>query len=427
MRTSRRHRRQRTAYPSWPDPYQPSADQHWRDQSSPTPRDNDLDAKGVRRRMPFNVSKSRIRRLCAKWRRVLARKRVISLLNLAVFILLTSQMVSIVRMGFDVDLPSEILDSIKLDELPYPLNIVVQVHRKNITLPPRTASLQLPGYVNVQAGTFRNHYPSTELTGTNTFDASFVITNDRCERQWDEFQIAANKIPLTFSKWTPTNSRQISLKDPPIPIAPEAMRNVKTGNRAVMSIVKRQLSYMDAHRRLWQYVVDTRKQRVLVLDDTLFLHERLRKSLPALLTNVDQESIARQKAWHFLFLRRQKLSATDRESAWTMNPVYNHAVVVANVSHGIGAYVLSLPGARFLLHHVNRYRAPLDVEIGLLQRDFPDDFVALSACNNNRVTPFCPEVIQEIAVPTTRPVFDCVWRRVQERHTAAEFPRYFET
>lgn len=366
-------------------------------------------------------------RWLARWTRFLSRKRVVSVLNLSVFFALIWQMTSLIRMGFDVDLPSEVLKSLKLEELPYPLDIVVQVRRKNITLSPLGTLMQSAGYVDVREGTFRSKYPSTHLEGTGTFDGVFVITNEKCERQWEQFQILANKIPLSYTKWPVIDSRHVSLEVPLMPIASKAFRDVKTGNRAVLSIIKRQLSYLEAHRRLWKFVIDTGKQRVLVIDDTLFPNERLRKSLPALLNNADQESVARQQPWHYIFLRRQKLLDEDPETMWSMNPVYNHAVVAANASHGTGAYVLSLAGARFLHKHITRYRAPLDVEIGLTQRDFPNDFIALSACNNDLVKPFCPEIIEEIPVAKGRQVFDCVWRRVQERSTAMQLVHYFRS
>lgn len=361
------------------------------------------------------------------WQRTLSKKRIIGLINLCVFCILSWQMVSIFRMGGDVDLPSRMLDMMKLDELPYPLNIVVQVHRKNITVSPFETRVQFPGYVKVQEGTFRNKYPSTKLEGTGTFDSIFVITSEKCEQQWEEFQTKANAVPLQYTKWLQTDAGHISLKDPPLPMVPGSTVDVTTGKKLVKSNLKRQLAYLDAHRRLWQFIVDTGKQRVLVIDDTLFPNDRLRRSLPAMLTNIDQESVARQMSWHFIFLRRQVLSNEHREPAWTMNSVFNHAVVHANVSFGAGAYVLSQDGARFLAKHVTQYRAPLDIEIGQLQSEFPNDFVALSACNNDAPVPLCPEIMDDIATRRTAHTSSCAWRRFQEKRMASSFPHYFVT
>lgn len=325
-----------------------------------------------------------------------------------------------------MDLPGRILESMKVDELPYPLNIVVQVHRKNITLHPFEGNFSYPGYVKVREGTFRSKYPSTALEGTDTFDSIFVVTNEKCEQQWEEFQRMANKIPLQCTRWVQVGLRHISLTDPPIPIAPRAMTDKVSGKKITNSNLRRQIAYLDAHRQLWKFIVQTGKQRVLVLDDTVFPNERMCRSLPSVLTNVDQESVARQMKWHFMFLRRQKRNVEQKERAFTMNSIFNHAVVHANVSYGVGAYVLSIDGARFLLDHIRQYRAPLDIEIGLLQNEFPDKFVALSACNNDSPVPFCPEMINEISTARTKRMANCAWRRLQEVRMAKSFPLYFE-
>lgn len=358
--------------------------------------------------------------------RILAKKRIIGLINLTVFIILSWQTVSIINMGGDVDLPSKILDSMRMDELPYPLNIVVQVHRKNITHAPFKGNFSNPGYAKVREGTFRNKYPSTELQGMGTFDNIFVISNDHCEEQWQEFQRAANKVPLQYSRWLQIGFRHVSLSDPPIPLAPGAMMDKTTGKKLSSSNLRRQIAYLEAHRHLWKYVVETGRQRVLILDDTVFPNDRLRRSLPSVLTNVDQESVARQTKWHFMFLRRQKRDIKQKEQMWTMNAVFNHAVVHANVSYGVGAYVLSIDGARFLVDHVKHYRAPLDVEIGLLQTEFPNDFVALSACNNDSPVPLCPEIVSDISTSRTKRLADCAWRRLQEKRIASKFQSYFQ-
>lgn len=378
------------------------------------------DAMPSRRRLGMN-------RGAAQWQRTLSKRPVVGLINLCVLFILSWQMLSILRMGSDVDLPSRMLDMMKLDELPYPLNIVAQVHRKNITVSPFEARVQFPGYVKVQDGTFRNKYPSTKLEGTGTFDDIFVITSEKCEQQWAEFQTKANAVPLQYTRWLQMEARHISLTDPPLPMAPGSTIDISTGKKMVKSNLKRQLAYLDAHRRLWQFIVDTAKQRVLIIDDTLFPNNRLRRSLPAMLTNIDQESVARQMNWHFIFLRRQVLSSEQREPMWTMNSVFNHAVVHANVSFGAGAYILSQEGARFLAKHVTRYRAPLDIEVGQLQSEFPKEFVALSACNNDAPVPFCPEIMSEITTYRTAHTTSCAWRRLQEKRMASSVPHFLSS
>jgi len=356
--------------------------------------------------------------------RRMTKRSVLNVVNRIVLVLLAWQLLTIVLLQWGF---SRIRDSVKQGNLPYPLDLVLEVHRGNLTSSPSKSTPLFPGYAMVKQGTFRDRYPSTTLQGTGTFDEIMVVTSPKCEHQWEEFQKKANLASLSYLKWPQTDQRHMSLRSPPLEVAPEALRDSATGNRAVISILKRQIGYLDAHRRLWDYVVKTGKQRVLVLDDTLFPTDRLLNSFPSLMTNIDQESVARQEPWHFVFLRRRRHAGHGNmeEAVWSMNTVYNHAVVQANMSHGAGAYVLSLHGARWLLEHVKRYRVPLDVEIGLLQREFPTEFVALSACNNDLNTEFCPEVVMDISSQHSKLIFDCVWRRLQERRTAGLFDSHY--
>lgn len=94
---------------------------------------------------------------------------------------------------------------------------------------------------------------------------------------------------------------------------------------------------------------------------------------------------------------------------------HSHPVVRAKPSYGAGAYALSLQGASWLYDHVKKYRVPLDIEISMLQKQFPKEFVALSACNNDKPRMFCPENVEEIVAAELATSNDCVWRRLQER------------
>lgn len=369
-----------------------------------------------------HLRRGRHRYETSKLQKTLSKRRVVGIVNLAVFVILSTYVASLVRNGGEARMATIVFDSKRLDQLPYPLNIVAQVRRRNISVSTPLSHKTQPGYVGVKPGTFRSKYPSLDIAGTGTFDEVYVLTSDKCDGQWQEFLRHANAVSMSVVKWPVQDSKHISLTSPPLPVAASALQDTATGNTAVMSILKRQISYLEAHRRIWKHVADTDRQRVLILDDTLFPNERLLKSMPSLFTNADQESVAGQKPWHFIFFRRKRLplqiheqSLQHPEIMWSMNPRYSHAVVRAKPSIGAGMYALSSTGAKWLLEHVPRYRVPLDLEIALLQRDFPEEFVTLSACNNDTPKEFCPEIVKEIPVPDSKHLFECVWRRLQEK------------
>lgn len=368
--------------------------------------------------------------LWGRWCRRLSRKRVIGLVNLNVFLLLFWQMSSIIGMGGDFNLEAALFNSMSERELPYPLNIVAQVHHNNISVAPWKGPHQHAGYGNIRAGTFRSKYPSNSLPSRGTFDEVYVISNLRCAQQLSKFEKKCRKAGLPVQQWPQTDPHHFSLNDPPIPISQQLIGEIKQGSNESIPMLKRQIAYLDTHRRVWQHAILLGKQRIFVIDDTLFPTAKLLESFPFFLSNVDQESVAHQKPWHFIFLRRMLLASklwkeqgVRREATWAMNSKYHHAVVQANVSYGVGAYVLSLEGARFLHGHITEYRRPLDVEIGMLQIEFSKRFVALSACNNDEPSPFCPEMMDDISERLENSI-DCVWRRIEEQRTAQNFHKY---
>lgn len=367
--------------------------------------------------------------------RALRARRVVCMVNFAIMAVLIWQFSSIARLRGDSNILVSVLRKKQITDLPYPLRMArAATHSGGMDTGEEQVLAKIggPGYVSIRAGTFRNKYPSITISGGGTFDAVYVITSGRCERQWDAFRYLATSYALPLVKWELMDARRISLAAPPVPIASDAtMHFSHSNNRALASILKRQIAYMDAHQRLWRQVIDTGKQRVLVIDDTLFPTQRLLRSLPPTMSNIDTESVARRTPWHFIFLRRQGLLASAsrdvhskrQENVWTLNPKYKHAITIANVSHGVGAYILSLDGAKYLSKNIVSFRAPLDVEIGLIQLEHRENFVALSACNNDVPTPFCPEMILDISKKGMTS-FDCGWRRTQEAQTAGNFDKF---
>jgi hypothetical protein len=309
--------------------------------------------------------------------------------------------------------------------LSYPADVAMQARTHR--LPPASASERLihhAGYWEVRPGTFRSRYPSVAID--DTFDEVYAITNPKCPGQWEEFARRARHAGLGSLQWPMPPFKHISISQPPMPILASAFIDANTGNKAVISILKRQLAYLQAHRAIWEYVLSTGRQRVLIVDESVFPTERLLRILPSLFNQIDQESLAMQTSWHMVTFRRKpavpafKANSNDKtreaEAVWCSSPKYGHSVVRSRPSFGSGMYALSSDGARWLLEHVTSYRAPMDVELALLQQENPDEFVVLSACNNDDESDFCPEVAMDIGVQSSRQnQFECVWRRLHER------------
>jgi hypothetical protein len=348
---------------------------------------------------------------------VLARRKTLGFVNLITTVLLLVQWFGVIRrLATTVSFSSAY--SLPLSQLPYPVDIAIQSRSRRLPQAADVNRSSFAGYSEIRSGTFRSRYPSSKIS--DVFDDVFVITNPKCPSQWDTFQLHAMNAGLKVKPWPVLPFRRISLSSPPLPLARSASLDERGGNKQAVSILKRQVSYLDAHRRIWQHVTEARKQRVLVLDDSIFPSDKLRQLLPTLFNNVDQESIAGQTPWHLVTFRRKTAqwntsSAQTPEAAWCSNPHYNHAVVRARPSYGSGMYALSIAGAFWMLEHVQEYRAPMDVEIALLQKENAEEFVALSACNNDEPREFCPDLAEDISLARTKHNFECAWRRLHER------------
>lgn len=311
-----------------------------------------------------------------------------------------------------------------------------------------------PGYAGLRKGTFRDRYPSHTVNGTGTFDAIFVLSSSRCARHLKKFRGKAKERGLLIESWPISSS--VSISDPPLPLAGKDGSAIRGGGMSssamlVPAVLRRELAYTDAQVRLWRHVLNAGLQRVLILDETLFPTKRLLGMLPTMMVGVDTESVARAQPWHIIYLRRtvlrRKYDNDDgnnndedetSESIWSWSNVgsghdkHQMPVTIANVSHGAGAYILSMNGAQFLLDHVTSFAAPLDVQFGMLQRQHPTQFVALSVCEAHHDKPFCPENIKDISQPRPNDdpesvSFDCTWRRSQEAQTASGFAEMLGT
>ncbi|KAA8498986.1 hypothetical protein FVE85_6571 [Porphyridium purpureum] len=314
----------------------------------------------------------------------------------------------------------------------YPLDIVLQVARGDLQWstssgPAGTAKFYPPGYAYVKSATFRDRYPTE--TAADTFDEIFVITNDRCQRQLQEFETRAKAYKLRYTKVLATPARDIDLNNPPIKLnLPENVGGIAGLSKVQVSLLKRQIGYTLSHKEIWKRAKLRNRQRILVLDDTLFPKERFLNGMANLFNWVDQESIAGSQPWHFIFFRRKILQedwAAKNETFWegseeAWSPNHLHPVVRAKPSYGAGIYALSSQGIKWLVDHFDDYRAPMDIQISMLQREFPHEFIALSACNNDQPQVFCPEIVQDISIQESQSMYECTWRRMQELKVARD-------
>mmetsp|Transcript_4501 Transcript_4501/g.13651 ORF Transcript_4501/g.13651 Transcript_4501/m.13651 type:complete len:454 (+) Transcript_4501:131-1492(+) len=314
--------------------------------------------------------------------------------------------------------------------LPYPFSLAAEVRgREGLTWGTSQENPVAfpPGYAEVRPGTYRDVDTSGESRSKphryGSFDEIFVITNEKCGAQTVEFEKRAAAANVKFSK-VPLNVKGISLDHPEIQIL--SHRSPPTLNSAQRALLKINVAYTLANRCIWERMISKKLQRVLVIDDVFFLKERIASVLPDLFGWVDQESVGGQNPWHILFFRRKTLEEDwaghnesmweGSEGTWSRNPKYGYTVVRAKPSYSGGVYALSIQGARWLLKHMHAYEAPFDVQISELQKKYPQEFVALSACNSNELKSFCQDTVDEVLTSSaSSSTSDCNWRKTQER------------
>lgn len=354
------------------------------------------------------------------WHGPLARKRVVGILNFTVLIMLVWQTISIIRMRGEVDLGRYVLESMNAEELPYPLNIVVQVHQRNITKGLGRGKSGFAGYAVKKDGTFRTKYPSVDISGRGTFDGVYVLSNPKCSRIWKEWERRAAALGWNYMKRDVEDWKTLALSDLPMGMRKE----IESKNKGSLAMTKRHVRYFEAQRKLWEHVVEMRQQRVLVLDEWLFPTRKLLENLPRILTNVDQESIARQRAWHVIYLRRRRIGIRD-EAVWCVDKGWNGRVVVADRSVGMGAYILSLEGARELLKRVEEGRGGVDVDVGMAQINSENGSEGLLALGGGCVVDEgrgCGGMWEQVG-GGKRSGMDCEWRRLVERKSLETLKR----
>lgn len=338
------------------------------------------------------------------------RRRTVGFVNLTTLIMLFAQTVMLMTSG-----PSGLI-SRSVCELPQPFRDAVRATSSGPVLSAPHNPRQLPGYVATRNATFRDRYPSVSVQGAGTFDAVFALSASRCPERWTRFRTLATSAGLTATRWPVVDARGLSLDSPPLPLSPGVKVPV---NRAERAMFRRRLAYLDAQRRLWEHVIHTRKQRVLVLDDAVFPTKKFLHEAPALLSAVDVASVARAHPWHVLLLRRAWTGIN--EEVWVRGgraAGFLRDVTVAKKGSavGLGAYVLTLDGAKKLSATVRRFRAGADLELGMLMREVGIN--VLSACRGGKGM-WCPDVVGEIDIPQLVNRMECVWRQLDEQTSAA--------
>jgi len=312
-----------------------------------------------------------------------------------------------------------------VESLPYPFAIVAEVQSREglkwSTACKNKRPTSFPaGYVGVRPGTFRDPLSTESAHRYRAFDEMFVLTSPKCPHQLDLFQKRAEQQGLRFQTIN-QNDNGFSLESPPIPIRLDQSLNDLSHRERVT--LHRDVSYALTHRSVWERMVDLGLQRVLIIDDTLFISAKLAVVLPELFARIDQESVGGSLTWHMIYFRRMIVESEGGsnnetpwegpEGKWTSNPSFHHPIVRAKPSYGAGAYAISLHGARWLYEHLTEYNVPIDLQLSQFQREYRDEFVALSACGNDQQTQFCPENVEVLL--DEKDADECRWRRLQEK------------
>lgn len=281
-----------------------------------------------------------------------------------------------------------------------------------------------PGYSRVVEGTFRDRFPSQAFVDDSgrafagTFDHVYVITRSACPSQQESFEHHARSVGLRYT--LVAASTVVDRSPALLPLSP-GMRRRSASSLSAHEAVLRHLRLTSAHRRIWDNVIASRRQRVLVLDSSVFPSRRLIRMLPYMLDSIDVESVAGEKPWHMVTFRRKRLAGGNAtERIWLPESGLGTPVYTASPSLSSGMYALSLGGARFLTAHITQLRAPLAAELALLQTG---GLTVLSPCGG-AARAWCAELVAPVAGGSE---YDCAWARMQEAKLPAsveELARY---
>lgn len=351
---------------------------------------------------------------CNLWRN----KKIVGILNLFVFAFLTFQTVTLF-LSFLLAAPITITGNISQS---HKFSTSVKKYLNNITHTARRKDWH-PGYAYVRPGTFRQRYPSIQLDGKHTFDEIYVIKNSRCDRQTELFREYASMHSLSFLEWRESEPREMLLSNPPISLSHLVSESVAHSQSNFRKSLKRHIAYLDTHRKVWAHILQNKHERSMVIDDSLFLPSLFLRELPSILTNLDQESLAKQEPWHLLLMHtsrqgycQSKQSFQPNTEVWVRSAKSHYTITSSNVSRGTGAraYIITLAGAKFLSDHVVRYRTNLESEIELLRDDYRDSFNVLEACKQDIGQACCITPSYGIVTPELKTLDDCSWRRHDE-------------
>ncbi len=240
----------------------------------------------------------------------------------------------------------------------------------------------------------------------------YGIAQHGCRAQWNEFAARAQLGGWSAIRWDVAKTQSIRLAAPPLPLDPAIVSLARYARgRGTRAALRRQIAYLDAHRRAWAGVARARVAHALIMDAHLFPTLRTAEKLGAWLSDADSAAITQHARWHVMLLRALDTAQKRR----TRRPVVNwvDGIRRADTAKGAGAYVVSQAGARMLLAHVRAYRGSLDGEFARLAREMNDNFIVLTPCEE--VAGVCDELTQDITDERVMGKFRCVWRALEER------------
>ncbi|KAA8499732.1 putative inactive glycosyltransferase 25 family member 3 [Porphyridium purpureum] len=205
-------------------------------------------------------------------------------------------------------------------------------------------------------------------------DKIYVVNLESCPSRWKLMEKWARRSGINMTRFLSTSFNNLDWERMPL-----AVVNLDYDTR-FDSVTKGQVGCSMTHVRIMRDAWFSGLQRVLVLEDDVYLTDEMMATLKHDLDEIDERAAVLGKPWHYLFLRRYSLHSVLND------PVYVELSRGLKVTHpqpswGNSAYVLSRAGMEWLLSHFIAYEVPIDVQIATYQQLYPD-FVALCLCNS---------------------------------------------
>mmetsp|Transcript_44408 Transcript_44408/g.172580 ORF Transcript_44408/g.172580 Transcript_44408/m.172580 type:complete len:360 (-) Transcript_44408:242-1321(-) len=216
----------------------------------------------------------------------------------------------------------------------------------------------------------------------SVFEKVYVVTFDECIQQEQRALDFSSDVGLDVDPFRAFPADDVKLGEPNLGMGIDLQADC---------ISRHEVAAHLTHRQIWHEMLEDNYTKALIISDDLIVKESTLEILSEVMGDVEEQASTRDEDWHMVTFRRRKLDQNIHEEVFAGGPD-GRFVTKASPSLGVSFYALSNKGAALLLSLVDSYRQPLDMQLAMLQES--GKLKVLSACDNNRSVPDCPENAQ---------------------------------